>query len=224
MVAMSYAEVMDRVAAAAVRAGREPASVKVVAVSKDRTPDEVLAVYQAGHRDFGENRAQELVGKAAVLPDDIRWHFIGSLQTNKARLVRPAVVLLHSLDRRELGLAWLKGAGPPPPVLVQVNVGEEEQKGGVDPSRLMESVEMASEMGLEVKGLMAIPPVPNIPESSRPYFRRMAELGARVRDKFPSAVELSMGMTDDFEVAIEEGGTIIRVGRAIFHGDRATGV
>lgn len=215
---------MGRVGEAAIRSGRDPASVTVVAVSKDRGPEEVMRVYEKGHRDFGENRAQELVAKAAVLPGDIRWHFVGSLQTNKARLVRPAVVLLHSMDRRELGLAWLKGSGTPPPVLVQVNIAREPQKSGIDPDATVETVEMLSGLGLTVSGLMTIPPAPDEPEDSRDFFRRLALLGSEVGGRVPGAGELSMGMSDDFEVAVEEGGTIIRVGRAIFQDQRATGV
>ncbi len=182
-----------------------------------------MEIYSLGHRDFGENRAQELAAKAPALPADIRWHFIGSLQTNKTRIVRPLVMMLHSLDRRDLALAWIKGAGAPPPVLVQVNVGGEEAKSGVKPSNAAATVEMAIAIGLEVVGLMTVPPIPGQPEASRPYFRELAGLRDTVRQSHPDVVELSMGMTDDFEVAIEEGGTIIRIGRAIFEDHKTTG-
>lgn len=223
MGAMTYREVMDRTAAAAGRVGRKPEDVVVVAVSKDRSLEEIIAVYDQGHRDFGENRARELADKAAVLPGDIRWHFVGALQTNKARIVRPVTSLLHSMDRESLALAWIKGRDLPPPVLVQVNVGGEVQKSGVSPEETMATVETVLGLGLEVRGLMTVPPVATTPEASRPYFRMLADLGGRVAARWPGAFELSMGMTDDFEVAVEEGASIIRVGRAIFGSTNDTG-
>lgn len=213
---MSYDSVMSRVGAAAARAGRDPDRVTVVAVSKERTVEEIMDLYERGHRDFGENRAQELAVKAAALPADIRWHFVGVLQSNKARVVRPIVNLLHSLDRESLALAWLKGHGLPPPVLIQVNIGGEEQKSGVSPSQAADLVARVVELGLEVRGLMTVPPVPENPEASRPLFRAMAELSGSIRGRWPEASLLSMGMSDDFETAIEEGSSMIRVGRAIF--------
>lgn len=212
---MSYETVMDSVARASERALGSP-GVTVVAVTKNQPLERVIEVYQLGHRDFGENRAQDLAKKAAELPGDIRWHFIGPLQTNKVRLVRPLVTLLHSLDRESLALAWLKGNGLPPPTLVQVNIGDEPQKSGVGEDQVVPLVDTAVELGLDVRGLMAIPPIPESPEASRAYFRRLRIVGEKVRERHPGATELSMGMTDDFTVAIEEGASIIRVGRAIF--------
>lgn len=212
---MSYETVMDSVARASERVVGSP-GVTVVAVTKNQPLERVIDVYQLGHRDFGENRAQDLAKKAAELPGDIRWHFIGPLQTNKVRLVRPLVTLLHSLDRESLALAWLKGNGLPPPVLVQVNIGDEPQKSGVGEDQVVPLVDTAVELGLDVRGLMAIPPIPESPETSRRYFRRLRIVGEKVRERHPGATELSMGMTDDFTVAIEEGASIIRVGRAIF--------
>jgi len=195
----------------------------VVAVSKTMTVDEVLAVYEQGHRDFGENRADELAHKAAALPGDIRWHFVGALQSNKVRMVRGLVDLLHSMDRRSLGKAWMKGHGLPPPVLAQVNIGREAQKSGVEPGDVPAALEWMETLGLEVRGLMAIPPVPDRPEDSREHFARLREIRDEVAPSHPSVVELSMGMTDDFEVAIAEGASIIRVGRAIFGPRKPTG-
>jgi PLP dependent protein len=220
---MSYQEVMERVAAAARRADRQVGDVTVVAVSKTMTPEDIMGVYEQGHRDFGENRAGELAEKAPLLPEDIRWHFVGALQSNKTRLVRGIVQLLHSMDRPSLGKAWMKGHGLPPPVLAQVNVGDESQKSGVAVDRVLEAVEWMVEMGLDVRGLMAIPPLPERPEDSRPYFQILRELRNRVAATHPAMAELSMGMTDDFEVAIEEGASIIRVGRAIFGPRKQTG-
>ena len=220
---MSYDEVMARVAAAAARAGRGTGDITVVAVSKTMSPDDVLAVYEQGHRDFGENRAQELEEKAPRLPADIRWHFVGGLQSRKARTVRPIAHLLHSMDRGSLATAWLKGPGRAPPVLAQVNLGEEGQKSGVAPAEVGEALEWMLGVGLDVRGLMAIPPAPAAPEDSRPYFERLRELRDEVVANHPVVTELSMGMTDDFEVAIAEGASIIRVGRAIFGPRNSTG-
>lgn len=207
---------MGRVAAAAKRAGRSADEITVVAVSKTKTTADILRVYEEGHRDFGENRAQELAAKAAVLPRDIRWHFVGALQSNKARVVRPVAHLLHSMDRRSLASAWMKGLGLPPPVLIQVNVGHEPQKAGVEIQDVGRVVPEMIGMGLDVRGLMAIPPIPQSPEESRPYFTTLREIRDEIVADCPTVEELSMGMTDDFEIAVEEGASIIRVGRAIF--------
>jgi hypothetical protein len=220
---MSYREVMERVADAAAGSGRSPDEVTVVAVSKTMSVDDVLAVYEQGHRDFGENRAGELADKAAALPEGIRWHFVGSLQSNKTRMVRGVVHLLHSMDRRSLGKAWMKGRGLPPPVLAQVNIGREPQKSGVDPEDVPAALEWMETLGLDVRGLMAIPPEPDRPEDSREHFARLREIRDEVAPSHPSVVELSMGMTDDFEVAVAEGASIIRVGRAIFGPRKPTG-
>ncbi len=221
MVAKRLSEVRSRIAAAAERAGRDPAEVTLVAVSKGHSVSAIEEAYMAGHRDFGENRAQELVEKAPHLPGDIRWHFVGSLQTRKARLVRPFTHVLHSLDRPKLVATWARGPQPPPPAFVQVNLAAEPQKHGVDVADLPELLDLAEAAGIEVRGLMLMPPVPSTPEDSRPWFGRLARLTRELRPTHPLLRELSMGMTDDFEVAVEEGATVIRVGRAIF-GPRST--
>ncbi len=220
---MSYREVMERVAEAAGKSGRVPDEITVVAVSKTMSTDDILAVYREGHRDFGENRAGELAAKAPGLPDDIRWHFVGALQSNKARTARGVVHLLHSMDRRSLAKAWMKGPGKPPPVLAQVNIGEEPQKSGLAPAEVEDALGWMEAMGLDVIGLMAIPPLPDDPEDSRPHFRRLRHLRDEVAAHHPSVMGLSMGMTDDFEVAIAEGASVIRVGRAIFGPRKTTG-
>jgi pyridoxal phosphate enzyme (YggS family) len=213
---VSYLTVIGAMAAAAARAGRDASDVTLVVVSKGRAPTEIGELYDMGHRDFGENRAQELVEKAAMLPGDIRWHFVGSLQTNKVRLVRPITSLLHSMDRGSLAEAWVKGMGLPPPVLVQVNLAGETQKSGVAPEGVAALVESIASLGIPVTGLMTIPPIPDTPEASRPYFRRLRQMTSDISTMHPTVTQTSMGMTDDYEVAIEEGATIIRVGRAIF--------
>jgi hypothetical protein len=213
---MSYEQVLERVAAASARAGRDPASVTLVAVSKAKPVSDIEAVYRLGHRDFGENRAQEMAEKAARLPDDIRWHFVGALQTNKARLIRPLTHLLHSMDRESLAGAWAKGSGLPPPVLLQVNTGREPQKSGVLPEDAGTTLGQVLNLGIEVRGLMAIPPLSEDPEDQRPHFALLRDLRDHLARDHPAVTELSMGMSDDFEVAVEEGSSIIRVGRAIF--------
>lgn len=213
---MTYLETMERIAAAAERSGRSAGDVRLIAVGKTFPAEKLMELYRAGHRDFGENRAQELTEKVPSMPSDVRWHFIGPLQRNKVRLVRPAVVLLHSMDRPSLAEAWLKGPAVPPPVLVEINVGEEPQKAGVLPGDAAPFVERLFDLGIDVRGLMAIPPRVERPEEARPHFRRMAALLDGLRADHPEMRELSMGMTEDFEVAIEEGATLVRLGRAIF--------
>jgi len=209
-------EILDRVAEAAARAGRDAGDISLVAVTKTASPGAIRAAYDAGHRDFGENREAGLVAGSQLLPCDARWHMIGRLQGNKVRKVRPIVTLLHSLDRPELAGYWAKGSGHPPPVLVQVNIGGDPRKAGVAPEGAAELVEFATGLGLDVVGLMTVPPLTGTPEGARPLFRAMAVLRDRLASVYPGLTGLSMGMTDDFEVAVEEGATILRVGRAIF--------
>lgn len=211
-----YADVVDRVRAAAEAVGRSGNDVVVVAVSKGRDVSTIRCLYDIGHRDFGENRAQELREKVPLLPDDIRWHFIGPLQTNKVRIVRPGVAALHSLDRMSLATAWMKGAGEPPPAYLQVNIGGEEQKSGVAVGEVTETLDRMARLSVPVVGLMAIPPLTDEAEASRPYFVAMRELRDRIVVDHPRVSGLSMGMTNDFDVAVGEGATVIRVGRAIF--------
>ena len=182
---MSYDEVAARMTAAAERSGRDVSSIALVAVSKSKSVADIEAVYELGHRDFGENRAQEMAEKAASLPDDIRWHFVGGLQTNKARLIRPITHLLHSMDRESLAGAWAKGSGLPPPVLLQVNTGQEPQKSGVEPGDAGPMLAQARSLGLEVRGLMAIPPLTEDPEAQRPHFAMLREIRSELADRVP---------------------------------------
>ncbi len=211
-----YAAVLDRVRMAAARAGRGLDQVELVAVSKGRDVPTIMRLYDLGHRDFGENRAQELREKVPELPDDIRWHFVGPLQTNKVRIVRPAVHALHSLDRLSLATAWMKGAGSPPVTYLQVNIGAEEQKSGVPIEEVGETLDRLARLSVPVVGLMAIPPLTDEPEGAREYFVAMRELRDRIVSDHPRVSGLSMGMTNDFDIAVAEGATVIRVGRAIF--------
>ena len=213
---MSLESVTERALAALSTAGRSVESLTILAVSKGHSTGEIAALYDRGHHDFGENRAQELRDKVPELPDDIRWHFVGPLQSNKARIVRPAVVALHSMDRLSLASAWMKGSGRPPACYLQVNIGREDQKSGVLPVDAAATADRLTEMGVPIIGLMAIPPLADDPEQSRPHFAALRELRDDLSADHPGIAGLSMGMSNDFEVAIAEGATVIRVGRAIF--------
>jgi pyridoxal phosphate enzyme (YggS family) len=204
------AEVRARIAAAAARAGRDPADVTLVAATKTVGADRVAAALACGVVDLGENRAQELLEKASVLAEHEpapRWHFLGAVQRNKVRVLAPWVCLWHSVDRIGLGEELAKRAAGAR-VLVEVNVGREPQKAGCPPAETAALVDALRDLGLTVEGLMTVPPHDDDP---RPWFARLRALGEAVE-----APVLSMGMTDDFEVAIEEGATIVRVGRALF--------
>ncbi|MDP8958230.1 MAG: YggS family pyridoxal phosphate-dependent enzyme [Actinomycetota bacterium] len=216
MVTVRLAQVMERIRDAERRGGRRPGRVRLVAVTKGRAVETVLEAYRAGQRHFGESRSQDLTDKALALPSDIEWHFVGPLQRNKVRVVRPQVVLLHSLDRPELAETWVKGPGQAPPALLEVNVGGEEQKLGVDPDRAEELLEQVLGLGVDVRGLMTIPPRVERSEQARGYFEELAELRDRLAARWPKVRELSMGMSEDFEEAVEAGSTIVRIGRAIF--------
>ncbi|MDQ5816332.1 MAG: YggS family pyridoxal phosphate-dependent enzyme [Actinomycetota bacterium] len=213
-----FASVLERVAAAAERSGREASDVTVVAVSKTFPADVLMAAIEVGAVDLGENRAQELKQKQAVV-SGARWHFVGHLQTNKVRHV-VGVALVHSVDRFGLGEAIARRASAMDivqDVLIEVNVSGEASKHGVAPERMPALAERLLDLdGLRIAGLMAMPPFPNDPEESRPYFEQLVALRDELLDRAPEAGDLSMGMTRDFEIAVEEGATIVRVGEAIF--------
>ncbi len=214
------AQVRDRMDAAARRAGRAPDQVTLVAVGKSFSADIVVAAYRAGAGELGENRAQELKEKAIAIPSGPRWHFIGHLQTNKARLVVGVAALVHSVDRSALAEEISRRARARSivqDILIEVNVSGEASKHGVEPARAVALAEEVARLdALRVRGLMTMAPLSDDPESSRPYFSDLRDLGERLRSAVPGADELSMGMTRDFEVAIEEGATLVRVGEAIF--------
>ncbi|QBI18128.1 YggS family pyridoxal phosphate-dependent enzyme [Egibacter rhizosphaerae] len=209
--------VRSRVVEAARRVGRSPSAITLVAVSKAFGADAVREVRAAGHVDFGESRAQELAAKADELGPGIRWHFVGRLQTNKVKEVVGRASLIHSVDRERLARGISERARAldrVQPVLVQVNVGDDPAKAGVAPHELRETVARVREMtGLACQGLMTIPPLEADP---RPLFARLRELRDEVKGSFPEVQHLSMGMTGDYETAVEEGATIVRVGEAIF--------
>ena len=207
--------VRSRLALAAARSGRDAGDVTLVVVTKGRSIEDTMALYEAGHRNFGENRPEELATKASQLPTDIIWHMVGTVQRRKVPLAAPHTSLLHSLDREALARSWAR-LEDPPAALVQVNVASEPQKHGVAPADVAGLVAASETLGMTVVGLMVIPPIPEVPESSRRWFEHARALRDEVAVDHPAVVELSMGMTDDFEVAIESGSTLIRVGRAIF--------
>jgi len=223
-IAARLAGLRERVALAARRAQRDPAAVTVVLASKTQPPEAIRAAYAAGAREFGENYVQEAVAKQDALADlgGLRWHLIGHLQTNKARDAANRFALIQSLDSARVAAA-LGRARPSPrvPVLIEVNTAGEASKSGVAPTGVERLIE-AARAAVEILGLMAIPPAAPDPERARRHFAALREM----RDHLAAASglalsELSMGMTGDFEVAIEEGATIVRVGRAIF-GERAS--
>lgn len=222
--AQRTAEVRRRMDEACRAANRDPASVKLCAASKVQTADTVRAAWDIGIDVFGENRVQELVEKrAAGAYGTTPLHFIGHLQTNKVRQVVGAVDLIESVDSEHLLLAVQKEAarqGIVQPVLLQVNIGEEASKGGVAPAGLMELLTRADEMeNILVKGLMCIPPKETDPAAQRRWFAAMRALfdEAAARSWQRARMEiLSMGMSGDFEAAIQEGATLVRVGTAIF--------
>lgn len=210
--------VNGRIAAACARAGRDRAAVRLVAVTKTFGADAPNAAIAAGATDIGENRVQEARDKKPAVGGTARWHLIGHLQSNKAKdavKLFDVIETIDSLDLAEKVGAAAKKAGKTPEVLIEVNIGREPQKNGADPDQVVELArQIAGVDGLSLRGLMAIPPH-GTPEETRPWFRELRKL-----QEATGLPELSMGMTEDFEVAIEEGSTIVRVGRAIF-GERA---
>jgi pyridoxal phosphate enzyme (YggS family) len=216
--------VRERIAAAADRAGRAPGDVRLVAVSKTFGAGHVAAAVAAGQLDFGENKVQEGLQKISAVADTtIRWHLIGHLQSNKARKAGEAFDWIHAID----GVALLRkvdaaaaDAGRRPRVLVQVDLAGEATKHGAAPAEVADIVAAAEDCrGVELAGLMLLPPAVEDPEDARPWFRRLRSLRDElVQRGAPAArlAELSMGMSHDFEVAVEEGATIVRVGSAIF--------
>ena len=240
--AARVAGVRAEIARACERAGRRPDEVTLVAVSKTHAPPVIVEAIRAGVRDLGENRPEEAAPKiqavAALSPEAVRWHMIGHVQSRKARLVTQGYALLHSLDSVRLAgrlARYLEAQGRTLDVLLQMNVSGEATKEGWDAyqwykrptlrAALWQDIEVVLALpGLRVRGLMTIAPIVDDPEAARPIFAALRGLRDALREDFPRAdwAELSMGMTDDYPVAIEEGATLVRIGRAIF-GARRTG-
>jgi PLP dependent protein len=217
----NIALVRARIAHAAARGGRSPDSVTLVAVTKTVSVDRIREAMVHGLRIFGENRVQEAREKVPQIPE-ASWHLIGSLQRNKVKEALGLFHLIHSVDSvalaEEIGRRALAG-GAAVQILIQVNISEEPQKHGVPPQEAAAVVgEVARIPGVRVRGLMGMAPVVATREDARPFFRRLREIRDRVRDHLAEVTlpDLSMGMSDDFEIAIEEGATMVRVGRAVF--------
>lgn len=224
--------VQEQIAAAAHRAGREPAEITLVAVTKTQAPSVIQMAYDLGVRHFGENRVEEAGTKLEDLPDDITWHMIGHIQSRKAKWVVSLFDVVHSVDSVKLARRldrFSAGRSGPLPVLLECNISGEQSKYGFNASRwyddsaqwnaMVASVqEIVALPNLQVRGLMTMAPIVADPEQVRPVFSRLRKLRDDLASAFPQVDwgQLSMGMTDDFQVAIEEGATMVRVGRAIF--------
>jgi len=228
VIADRVAAVRERIARAVERASRPPGDVRLVAISKTHPPQAVRAAFVAGVRDFGENRVQEAEPKITATADlresGLRWHLVGHLQSNKARRAAALFEVVQSLDSLDLALRLARfGAesGQPVRALVQVDLAGEETKFGLPEAELLPVLEaLRGKEGLRIEGLMVLPPFFEEPERARPYFRRLRSLHDQAQAAgLLEGRELSMGMSHDFEAAVEEGATIVRVGTAIF-GDR----
>ncbi len=212
-----------RIASICQECQRDPASVRLIAVSKKKPAVDIAAAASAGQSLFGESYVQECVAKIDEVSAEVEWHFIGALQTNKVKYLRGKVAMIHSVDRlslaKEIDRQWGKDDSCVD-ILLQVNLGEEESKGGTTAEALIDLARKVAPLPhIRIKGLMALPPWGADPEEVRPYFRQLRELSEAINALGLADVtmhELSMGMSHDFEVAIEEGSTMVRVGTAIF--------
>jgi PLP dependent protein len=224
LIADNLASVMHHIDEAARKAGRSPDSIRLISVSKQVSSEKIFEAYQAGSKCFGENKVQEAVSKIAeVNAQDISWHFIGHLQKNKIKYLDSRFELIHSIDSLSLAekiSTYCEGQNQRQAVLLQVNVSGEEAKFGMTPAELEDQLSSFGQLkGIQVQGLMTIPPQNPEAENSRQYFSALRVL----RDKFQAMniggvelKELSMGMTNDYPIAVEEGATLVRVGTAIF--------
>lgn len=219
---VNFEEVMERVEKACFRAGRKLNDIKILGASKKQDPAKIRILYNLGIKIFGENYVQEAEKKISSLSDlNIEWHFIGKLQRNKVKKAINIFHLIETVDRPELALELekrLSELGKKLPVFIEVNVGEEETKGGVKPGELLQFVESIIGLRhLEIRGLMCLPPLEEKSELTRSYFSLMRELFEKIKPICgDNLTELSMGTSHDFEVAIEEGATIIRLGTILF--------
>lgn len=226
------AALQAEIAARAEAVGRTPESVRLIGVSKGQPVESIMQAYDAGLRDFGESYAQELQAKAGSLPEDIVWHFIGRLQTNKVRDVVQWATWIHSVDRPSLVRELKRRLQRKTNILVQVSPAGEEQKGGVSPEQLPELLERIAESELiEPRGLMVIPPLADDHELTRAHFKTLSELLPEAQGELERShpelargfTELSMGMSADYPQAVEEGATMVRVGSVLFGARRDNG-
>jgi len=222
-VADNLSAVQERIAKAAARAGRDPAGITLVAVTKTIPVERICEAVEAGQRVFGENRVQEAQTKVEALGREVQWHLIGHLQRNKVKVVCDLFTLIHSVDSLPLARdidAHAARRGIVMPILIQVNIGDETTKSGVSVSAALELVQQVATLShVAIRGLMCVPPMVEVAEHSRAAFSELRSLAERIAaERLPtvSMAELSMGMSHDFEVAVEEGATMVRVGSAIF--------
>ena len=220
-VAENLEHVREQIAQAAAKAGRAPGDIELVAITKTHPPEKVREAFEAGQTLFGESRVQEARVKIPELPSNLHWHFVGHLQKNKIRHALPLFEFFHSVDSLALAQEMNRIAvdeGMRPRVLLEVNVAGEGSKFGFMPDELCKQMEALLELQrLSILGLMTIPPLADKAEASRRYFVQLRELRDRLQTEFRlDFPQLSMGMTQDFQIAIEEGATLVRVGTAIF--------
>lgn len=221
-VATRLASILDRIESACRRAGRDPSEVTLVGASKRQPRERLREAFDAGLRVFGENIVQEAEAKQPDLPPEIEWHLLGPLQSNKTQRAAELFDVIHSVDRLKILRRLNRHAGELGkrlPCFVEILLGGEDSKHGFAPDRLEEVLEaFANAPHLELRGLMSIPPPGDTPEDSRPWFVRLRELSDRAAEQWPGSWpgDLSMGMSGDFEVAVEEGATHVRVGTALF--------
>lgn len=223
MLKENLANVEKKVNEACAKAGRKREEVTLIAVSKTKPVDMLQEIYDCGVRDFGENKVQEMCDKIEVLPDDIKWHMIGHLQTNKVKYIVGKTKLIHSVDSLKLAQEIQKQAVKKDvtvPVLIEVNIAEEESKFGIKKEETIDLVKSIAQLDhVKIMGLMTIAPYVENPEDNRLYFRGIKQLSVDINNQNIDNVcmdILSMGMTGDYEVAIEEGATMVRVGTGIF--------
>ena len=223
MIKENYLEVNEKVRKACEKAGRSEDAVTLIAVSKTKPLEDLREAYEAGARDFGENKVQELVDKIPQMPGDIRWHMIGHLQRNKVKYIVDKVYMIHGVDSVRLGEEISKEAvkhGVTVRILIEVNVAGEDTKYGVSPAEAPQLAEELSKLpGISLQGLMTIAPYVTDPEENRLIFAKLRQLAVDISEKNIDNVSmnvLSMGMTGDYEVAVEEGATFVRVGTGIF--------
>jgi len=223
MVGENYKQVLSTVSERALKSNRNVADVTLIAVSKTKPVELLQKVYNAGARDFGENKVQEIIAKYDKLPSDIRWHMIGHLQTNKVKYIADKVYMIHSVDTVKLAEVISKEAlkvGRVIPVLVEINVAGEESKFGISPKECENFIRQIHQLeGITVRGLMTIAPFVENGEENREYFKSLKQLSVDIMQKNIDNVSmdfLSMGMSGDYETAIEEGANLVRVGTRIF--------
>lgn len=221
--AKNYNAVKENIKKACEQAGRSQEEVTLLAVSKTKPVDMLMDVYHAGARDFGENKVQELVDKIPQLPSDIRWHLIGHLQRNKVKYIVDKVAMIHSVDSLRLAETIEKEAAKKAvivPILIEVNVAQEESKFGLKPEEVLPLIEQIADFShIRIKGLMTIAPYVDNAEENREIFRELKKLSVDIAAKNINNVTmsvLSMGMTGDYMVAVQEGATMVRVGTGIF--------